>query len=385
MISRTLYQNIQSRLDDPKAIILYGPRQVGKTTLLQQLSTEIEADILWWNGDEPDIRSDLENATSTWLKEQIGKRKFLIIDEAQRIENIGLVIKLIVDQIPGVKVIASGSSSFDLSNKINEPLTGRKWEFLLYPVSVQEMIEHHGERQEGRLLRNRLVYGSYPEIINHPGEEREYLKELAGSYLYKDILTWENIQKPAKLEKLLQALAFQVGSQVSVNELSQTIGLDNHTVERYIDVLEKAYIIFRLQPFSRNLRNEIKKSQKIYFYDNGIRNAVINQFSSFELRQDKGQLWENFLICERRKMTHYHGKNVNRYFWRNHAQQEIDFIEEINGNVNAYEFKWNPKAKVFFSKSFINAYKPRVTEGIHNENYLRFVLPDHTKDSIIEG
>ena len=314
MISRKLYQNIQSRLDDPKAIILHGPRQVGKTTLLQQLSTEIEADILWWNGDEPDIRSDLENATSTWLKEQIGKRKFLIIDEAQRIENIGLVIKLIVDQIPGVKVIASGSSSFDLSNKINEPLTGRKWEFLLYPVSVQEMIEHHGERQEGRLLRNRLVYGSYPEIINHPGEEREYLKELAGSYLYKDILTWENIQKPAKLEKLLQALAFQVGSQVSVNELSQTIGLDNHTVERYIDVLEKAYIIFRLQPFSRNLRNEIKKSQKIYFYDNGIRNAVINQFSSFELRQDKGQLWENFLICERRKMTHYHGKNVNRYF-----------------------------------------------------------------------
>lgn len=385
MISRKLYQNIQSRLDDPKAIILHGPRQVGKTTLLQQLSTEIEADILWWNGDEPDIRSDLENATSTWLKEQIGKRKFLIIDEAQRIENIGIVIKLIVDQIPGVKVIASGSSSFDLSNKINEPLTGRKWEFLLYPVSVQEMIEHHGERQEGRLLRNRLVYGSYPEIINHPGEEREYLKELAGSYLYKDILTWENIQKPAKLEKLLQALAFQVGSQVSVNELSQTIGLDNHTVERYIDVLEKAYIIFRLQPFSRNLRNEIKKSQKIYFYDNGIRNAVINQFSSFELRQDKGQLWENFLICERRKMTHYHGKNVNRYFWRNHAQQEIDFIEEINGNVNAYEFKWNPKAKVFFSKSFINAYKPRVTEGIHNENYLRFVLPDHTKDSIIEG
>lgn len=385
MISRTLYQNIQSRLDDPKAIILYGPRQVGKTTLLQQLSTEIEADILWWNGDEPDIRSDLENATSTWLKEQIGKRKFLIIDEAQRIENIGLVIKLIVDQIPGVKVIASGSSSFDLSNNINEPLTGRKWEFLMYPVSVQEMIEHHGERQEGRLLRNRLVYGSYPEIINHPGEEREYLKELAGSYLYKDILTWENIQKPAKLEKLLQALAFQVGSQVSVNELSQTIGLDNHTIERYIDVLEKAYIIFRLQPFSRNLRNEIKKSQKIYFYDNGIRNAVINQFSSFELRQDKGQLWENFLICERRKMTHYHGKNVNRYFWRNHAQQEIDFIEEINGNVNAYEFKWNPKAKVFFSKSFINAYKPRVTEGIHNENYLRFVLPDHTKDSIIEG
>ncbi len=385
MISRTLYQNIQSRLDDPKAIILHGPRQVGKTTLLQQLSTEIEADILWWNGDEPDIRSDLENATSTWLKEQIGKRKFLIIDEAQRIENIGIVIKLIVDQIPGVKVIASGSSSFDLSNKINEPLTGRKWEFLLYPVSVQEMIEHHGERQEGRLLRNRLVYGSYPEIINHPGEEREYLKELAGSYLYKDILTWENIQKPAKLEKLLQALAFQVGSQVSVNELSQTIGLDNHTIERYIDVLEKAYIIFRLQPFSRNLRNEIKKSQKIYFYDNGIRNAVINQFSSFELRQDKGQLWENFLMCERRKMTHYHAKNVNRYFWRNHAQQEIDFIEEINGNVNAYEFKWNPKAKVFFSKSFINAYKPRVTEGIHNENYLRFVLPDHTKDSIIEG
>jgi len=373
MISRILYQKIQSRLDDPKAIILYGPRQVGKTTLLQQLSRELDAEILWWNGDEPDIRADLEKATSTWLKEQIGKRKYLIIDEAQRIENIGIVIKLVVDQIPGVKVIASGSSSFDLSNKINEPLTGRKWEFLLYPVSVEELTGHFGERQERRLLTQRLVYGSYPEIINHPGEERELLKELAGSYLYKDILTWENIQKPAKLEKLLQALAFQVGSQISVNELSQTIGLDNHTVERYIDVLEKAYIIYQLHPFSRNLRNEIKKSRKIYFYDNGIRNAVINQFNSFNLRQDTGQLWENFLMSERKKMTDYHTKYVNRYFWRNHAQQEIDYIEESDGFVNAYEFKWNPKAKARFSKSFVNEYNPGLTKAIHSDNYLSFV------------
>ncbi len=374
MIERTLYQKIRERLGDAKAIILYGPRQAGKTTLLNQIANEINDDILWWNGDEPDIRSELTHATSDWLRKQIGNRKFLIIDEAQRIENIGLIIKLIVDQLPGVKVIASGSSSFDLSNRINEPLTGRKWEFLLYPLSVEEMINHTGKREEKRLLSNRLLYGLYPDIVNHPGEERTLLKELAGSYLYKDILTWENIQKPAKLEKLLQALAFQIGSQISVNELSQTTGLDNHTVERYINLLEKAYIIFQLQPFSRNLRNEIKKSRKIYFYDNGIRNAVINQFGPISLRQDKGQLWENFLMCERKKMTDYHQRHVNRYFWRNHAQQEIDYIEERDGFVDAYEFKWNPKSRIFFSKSFINAYQPRITEGIHQENYLKFVV-----------
>ena len=321
----------------------------------------------------------MTNATSDWLKKQIGKRKFLIIDEAQRIENIGLVIKLIVDQLPGVKVIASGSSSFDLANKINEPLTGRKWEFMLYPLSVEEMSNHTSEREEKRLLSNRLLYGLYPDIVNNPGEERALLKELAGSYLYKDILTWENIQKPAKLEKLLQALAFQIGNQISINELSQITGLDNHTVERYINLLEKAYIIFQLQPFSRNLRNEIKKSRKIYFYDNGIRNAVINQFSPIDLRQDKGQLWENFLICERKKITDYHQRHVNRYFWRNHAQQEIDYVEERDGTVDAFEFKWNPKTKTFFSKSFINAYQPRVTEGIHKDNYLRFVMPSNSE------
>jgi uncharacterized protein len=376
MIQRTLYQKIRNRLNDTKAIILYGPRQAGKTTLLKQIFKEISEDILWWNGDEPDIRSDLTNSTSVWLKKQIGKRKFLIIDEAQRIENIGLVIKLIVDQIPGVKVIASGSSSFDLSNKINEPLTGRKWEFMLYPLSVDEMIKHTDEREEKRLLSNRLLFGFYPDIVNHPGEERILLNELAGSYLYKDILTWENIQKPAKLEKLLQALAHQIGSQVSINELSQITGLDNHTVERYISLLEKAYIIFQLRPLSRNLRNEIKKSRKIYFYDNGIRNAVINQFSPVEMRPDKGQLWENFLMCERKKMNDNSQKHHNRYFWRNHAQQEIDYVEERDGVVDAYEFKWNPKSRVFFSKSFINAYKPENTLGIHRENYLEFVLPN---------
>ncbi len=373
MIRRSLHTKIKSRLGDSKAIIIYGPRQVGKTTLLKQIAREVDNEILWWNGDEPDIRLELENATSTWLKNQIGNRKYVIIDEAQRIENIGLTIKIIVDQIPGVKVIASGSSSFDLSNRINEPLTGRKWEFMLYPISVEEMISHTSEREQKRLLSVRLLYGSYPEIINNPGEERALLTELSGSYLYKDILTWENIQKPAKLEKLIQALAFQIGSQISVNELSQITGLDNHTVERYINLLEKAYIIFQLQPFSRNLRNEIKKSRKIYFYDIGIRNAVINQFNSIELRQDKGILWENFLMSERKKITDYHQYHINRYFWRNHAQQEIDYIEEKDGFVDAFEFKWNPKSRIFFSKSFINAYSPRRTEGIHKENYIDFV------------
>lgn len=377
MIQRILLKKIQDRLHDKKAIILSGARQVGKTTLLKELGDSIADEIVWWNGDEPDIRSELQGATSTYLKNQLGNRKYLVIDEAQRIENIGLLLKLITDQIPGVKVIASGSSSFDLANSINEPLTGRKWDFFLRPVSTEEMVGHHGKREEKRLLKHRLIYGFYPDIITHPGEARERLKQLADSYLYKDILTWENIQKPAKLEKLVQALAFQVGSQVSINELSQTAGLDNHTVERYIDVLEKAFIIFQIQPFSRNLRNEIKKSRKIYFYDNGIRNAVINQFHSFDLRQDKGLLWENFLMSERQKMTDYHQKFVNRFFWRNHAQQEIDYIEEYDGFLEAYEFKWNSKARIHFSKSFIHEYQPKITQGIHSENYLSFVCPPH--------
>ncbi|MFA7445972.1 MAG: ATP-binding protein [Flavobacteriaceae bacterium] len=374
MIVRQLENNIQKRLKDNKAIILLGARQVGKTTLLNNLTANRE-NVLHWNGDDADIREMLANPTSTRLKSYIGKNTTLVIDEAQRIENIGLCLKLIIDNIKGVKVIATGSSAFELANKINEPLTGRKWEYTMYPISFEEMVSHTDLLTEQRLLEQRLVFGYYPDVLNNPGEEKEILKQLANSYLYKDILTWERIQKPDRLEKLVQAIAFQVGNLVSYNELGQMAGLDNQTVEHYINLLEKAFIVFRLNSFSRNLRNELKKSRKIYFYDNGLRNAVINQFNPIGLRADKGALWENFLIVERLKHISYHNFYANRYFWRTSAQQEIDYIEEADGKINAYEFKYAKNTeKVRFPKTFTENYNPEKTTAITLENYTEFII-----------
>ena len=373
MITRQLESVINGYLADDKVIIIVGPRQVGKTTLLHKIAETTAEKLLFWNGDETDIRLELEHPTSTLLKSKIGAHKFLIIDEAQRIKNIGLCLKLIKDNL-GVKVIASGSSAFELSNAINEPLTGRKWEFFMYPFSTYELINHTNQREERRLLNHRLVYGYYPDVVNNPGKEEEILKQLADSYLYKDILIWSSIQKIDNLERLLRALAFQIGQQVSINELAQTSSLDFHTTERYIDLLEKAFVIFRISAFSKNLRNEIKKSRKFYFYDNGIRNAIINQFNPLELRNDVGQLWENYMVSERRKYLEYHRINSNQYFWRTHAQQEIDYLEEHNGEISAYEFKFNSKAKFKFPKSFLETYKPQNKSIVHSENYLSFIL-----------
>lgn len=374
MIPRLLENNIRKRLNDNKAIILLGARQVGKTTLLNYVTANKE-NVLYWNGDDTDIREMLANPTSTRLKSYIGKNTTLIIDEAQRVKNIGICIKLIVDTIKDVKVIATGSSAFELANKINEPLTGRKWEYTMYPISFSEMVTHTDLLTEKRMLEHRLVYGYYPDVINNPGEEKEILKQLANSYLYKDILTWERIQKPDRLEKLVQAIAFQVGNLVSYNELGQMAGLDNQTVEHYVNLLEKSFIVYRLNSFSRNLRNELKKSRKIYFYDNGLRNAVINQFNPIGLRNDKGALWENFLISERLKHISYTNMFANRYFWRTSAQQEIDYIEEANGTINAFEFKYSKSAeKVKFPKTFTENYKPQKTTPITLENYTAFVL-----------
>lgn len=373
MIQRLLQRNILKRLGQNKVIILLGARQVGKTTLLKELKKSIPGKVLSWNADESDIRARLKNPTSTRLKAEIGQPDFLFIDEAQRIENIGLVLKLLIDNFPEIQIIATGSSSFDLGNKINEPLTGRKWEFQLFPLSTAEMREHHSRIEEERLLNKRLVFGFYPDVVNNQGDEIPILKTLAESYLYKDILMLEDIRKPEKLEKMIQGIAFQVGNQVSYHELAQFSGLDPHTVEKYIQLLEKAFVIFRLQSFSRNLRNEIKKSRKIYFYDNGIRNALINQFNPIDLRADTGALWENFLVGERMKKLHYDQIYCSRYFWRTHAQQEIDYIEERDGTISAYEFKFNPVRKVKFSKTFINEYKPEIIEVVNPENYLSFV------------
>lgn len=375
MIGRSLELHFQSRLNDSKAIILLGARQVGKTTLIRSLLSD-KKQILWLNGDEPDVRTFLKDSTSSSLKAIIGNHKMIVIDEAQRIENIGLTIKLIVDNIPNVKVIATGSSSFELANSINEPLTGRKWEFHLHPLSVNEMVKHHGKIEEKRQLKHRLIYGLYPDVVKNIGIEQDLLLELSDSYLYKDILNWEDIRKPDKLEKLIQSLAFQVGQFVSLNELANQSGLDRKTVDRYIDLLKKSYVIFELSSFSRNLRNEIKKTSKIYFYDNGIRNAVIRQFNSVDLRSDTGQLWENFIISERAKLNQYFHPTRQIYFWRNHAQQEIDLVETEGTEIRAFEFKWSTKNRPKFSKTFTQEYHPSVTKLINPDNYLDFVTQD---------
>lgn len=373
MILRLTEQNILNKLGGGKAIILFGARQTGKTTLFRKISENLP-DVLWLNADEPDVAALFEAPSSTRFKAWFAPYKTVIIDEAQRIENIGIKLKLITDQLKEIQLIATGSSAFELANKINEPLTGRKWEFYLFPLSFAEMVAHHGLLEEKRMMYHRLVYGYYPEVINAAGNEKEVLKQLSDSYLYKDILRWEGIKKPDKLIKLLQALSFQVGNQVSYNELGQTTGLDNETVEKYIQLLEQTFIIFRLSSLRRNLRNELKKARKIYFYDNGIRNALISNFAPPELRNDTGALWENFLMSERVKFNHYSSKWVNTYFWRTTAQQEIDYIEEYDGKIYAYEFKWNPKKKVNFSKSFIQGYTPEDIKTISPLNYDEFLL-----------
>lgn len=374
MIERRLGYLLVSKLKDKKALIILGPRQVGKSTLLNLISRHLDQPLTWWNGDETDIREILSKPTSSGLKALVGNHKTVIIDEAQRIENIGLCIKLIVDNLKGVKVIATGSSAFDLANKINEPLTGRKWEYHLYPVSFGEMVHHSNLLEEKRLLNHRLIYGYYPEIVSSPGQEQGLLKQLADSYLYKDVFTWERIQKPERLEKLVQALAFQFTQIISYHELGQLCGLNSETIERYISLLEKAFIVYRLPAYSRNLRNELKKSNKIYFYDNGLRNAVINQFNPVGLRNDIGQLWENWFVTERLKYLAYSESYRNRFFWRTLAQQELDYIEESDGILSGFECKWNPKAKGRISKTFIQAYPQAQTQTITPLNADQFLI-----------
>lgn len=372
MIKRILEKRIRDRLFSGKAVLLMGPRQTGKTTLLHAIF-DGEPGVKWLNGDDPETRLLLEEVTTLKWKRILGDSKILVLDEAQRIADIGLKLKLITDQIPEVQVVASGSSAFELANRVNEPLTGRKWAYHLFPLSYAEMEAHHGFVEEYKRIPERLVYGYYPEVVNHPGEEQAVLGQLMDSFLYKDILMWERIQKPEKLTRLLQALAFQLGSEVSYHELGQIVDLDNQTVENYITLLEQTFIIFRLPPLSRNLRKELKRKRKIYFYDNGLRNAVIAQFQPLELRQDTGALWENWLISERKKALHYRGIHANTFFWRTQDQQEIDYIEERDGKMWAYEMKWSAKAKPSFSKTFMQAYPEHVLQLIHRENYYEWL------------
>ncbi|MCL5985505.1 MAG: ATP-binding protein, partial [Actinobacteria bacterium] len=337
IIKRAIQDNIESNLFKQKVIIIYGARRVGKTTLIKEIQKKFTTISLYLNCDEPDIREALMDKTSTELKSFIGNKKLVIIDEAQRVRNIGLTLKLLVDNYPDIQIIATGSSSFELSNQIIEPLTGRKYEYFLYPFSAIEMKKIYSTLEIDRLIEKRIIFGMYPEIVLNESDNERNLKEIARSYLYEDALQYQSIRNPEVLEKLLQALALQIGNEVSYNELSNFVGIDKKTVQKCISILEKAFVIFRLNPFSRNLRNELKKLRKIYFFDTGIRNALINNLNLLSLRNDAGVLWENFLVAERLKNNSNNFASKNIYFWRTHQKEEIDYIEEEAGKINAFE------------------------------------------------
>lgn len=373
MIKRQLETTIKERFFKGKALLLFGPRQSGKSTLVENLLKNQDKEWLYLNGDDADVREILTNTTATKLKAIAGNKEIVFIDEAQRIANIGLTLKLFTDQIKNVQIIATGSSAFELSSQVNEPLTGRKYEFMLYPLSFSEMVQHHGLLQEKRLIEHRLIFGYYPEIVTKQGEESELLKLLANSYLYKDLLTLEQIKKPLLLEKLLKALALQVSSEISYHEIAQTIGSDTKTVDKYIDLLEKTFVVFRLPAFSRNVRNEIKKGKKVYFYDCGIRNAIINNFKPLSARTDTGALWENFVIAERMKFLRYQNIDTSHYFWRTTQQQEIDLIEETTDKLMAFEFKWSKTERVRFPQTFTENYPNVETRIISPENIEEFI------------
>lgn len=372
-IQRTIYDKIISSLFKNKAIIIYGARQVGKTTLINKIKENSICKTIYLNCDEIDVRQVLTNKTSTELKNFIGNNKLVIIDEAQRVQNIGLTLKLLVDNFKDIQIIATGSSSFELSNKISESLTGRKIEFHLYPFSIQEISSKISNIEIQRSLNDFLVFGMYPDIIVNKENRRNSLMELSTSYSYKDILQFDKIRNSTILEKLLQLLALQIGSEVSYNELANSLGIDKNTVARYVDILEKAFIIFTIKPFSRNLRNELKKLRKVYFWDVGIRNSLINNFNNIYLRTDVGGLFENFVIVEKIK---YNANNLiypNYYFWRTKEQKEIDFLEEIDGKILAYEIKIN-KDKIKEPKVFKDTYINSSFNIINKNNFVDYFL-----------
>ena len=357
MIHRNITSKIEEKLFSGKVIILLGPRQVGKTTLLKEI-VKNRTDALWLNADEPDIQALFENATSTRLKNYFGLNKVIVIDEAQTLKDIGIKLKIIFDSIPEIQVIATGSSAFEIKNKTNEPLTGRKWQFQLFPFSFSELVDHHGLIEEKRMIPVRLLYGSYPEIVLNPGQEKDRLKLLVESYLYKDILMYQGLKMPDKLVHLLKLLAFRIGTEINYNNLSKELRIDNSTVERYIQLLEDSFVIFRLNALSRNHSKELKKGRKIYFIDNGVVNALLGNFNLPENRGDVGALWENYVVSELYKKYHYENRWANFYFWRTQDQQEIDVVIEENQTFHAFEIKWNKYAKARLSKTFSRNYEP---------------------------
>ena len=373
LLKRKLQEIIENRMFKGKAIVLVGARQVGKSTLFRQILSSHD-DVLTLNCDDPETRNLLEGANFSEVQRLVGSHRIVMVDEAQRLRGAGLTMKLITDNIPDVQLLITGSSSFLLQGALNEPLTGRKFEYQLFPFSTQELNDNLGYIRTRQMLESRLVFGSYPDVVNNLGDSAEVLSNLSGSYMYQDLLSLEGVRKPVLIEKLLVALALQIGSEVSYNELSQIVGSDVKTVEKYIDLLEKCYIVFRLPALSRNMRSELKKGKKIYFYDNGIRNSIIQNLNPLSLRGDAGALWENFIVSERIKYNLNRGHRANYYFWRTTSQQEIDLVEESGGIFNLFEMKWNPrKATAKPPREFTKAYGEMPFSVITPDNYFDFL------------
>lgn len=372
MIKRHQLAYARDRLFKGKVLIIYGPRQAGKTTFAEMLLKDIDQKILRLNGDEADVRELLGKPNITQLSQIIGDYQVLFLDEAQRIPEAGLVIKLITDHFKDVQVVATGSSAFELAGKVNEPLTGRKYEIILLPLSYRELKDHHGLLEEKRLLEQRLIYGAYPEVVNEQENAEEHLRLLANSYLYKDLFMLEQVKKPRLLEKIVKALALQVGSEVNMSEIAQLVQADSKTVEKYIGLLEQAFVVFVLPAFSGNLRNEIKKGKKVYFYDNGIINAITGNFLPLRNRSDVGALWENYVISERKKRNIQQRIAVQgMYFWRTAQQQEIDFVEQTPNGLLAAEIKWNPKQADRIPLTFRKTYPDAA---------ISIITPEHNDD-----
>ena len=374
MINRKIEKNIVENLFKGKVIIIYGARQVGKTTLVKKIADDYKGQSSYFNCDLISVQDALSIPEANRIKDFLGDHNIIILDEAQRIKNIGLILKILIDTYPELQIIATGSSSFDLANEINEPLTGRKIVFNLFPLSVEEIMGDNGFLYIDSKLEKILRYGTYPDVFfSEDKEAASKLEEIASSYLFKDILSFDKIKKSSIIVKLLQLLALQVGSEVSYNELASKLGINRITVEKYIDILEQCFILFRINSFSRNLRNEISKSIKIYFYDLGVRNILIKNLNPLDIRNDAGFLWENFCILERIKRNKYNNIFANYYFWRTYDQKEIDFIEERDGKLFAYEFKLN-KEHSKAPSIFLETYKNSQYQTINRENYYKFLI-----------
>ena len=373
MIQRTLQKRLEKKIDYKKAILIFGPRQVGKTTLAKAFANNLQQEFEYFNGDSMITKSLWKNENIETLKQSFGSKKVVILDEAQMIEQVGLIAKQLIDAELGIQFIITGSSSLTIADKTQEPLTGRKWEYFLYPISCAELMAHQGIPAFLESIPQYLVYGMYPEVVTNMLDAKEILTNIASSYLYKDVLALVGLKRPQLLEKILKALALQVGSEVSLNELASLVSADVKTVDTYIYLLEQVFVVFRLGTISKNERNEISTKKKIYFYDNGIRNALLGNFAPMATRQDVGALWENFLMNERKKLLNYNGFHGRTYFWRNKQQAEVDYVEEIDGKIYAFEFKWNPESKVKFPQAFTEKYQPVATKVIHRDNFWQWL------------